>query len=357
MSDSTEQAAVSSQENAIPRITIGDLLLLVARNVRLVIILPAIFAVITVVYLLFFAEEIYTSNGQLIAASQTSTSRLTELASQFGVSTGGGRGLDFTSAELYPAIIKSRTLSERLLNRRFLYGDEPDSLTLLELILPPKKLERLERDALITIGTKRLINDIISANRDPETSILTIKVSTNNAKLSADLAKAVIEELDQIQKEHRMRSVDEKARHINERLDSLSVQLSNAETRLTEFRERNKSIQGSPALMLEQERLLREVQVLSGVFLTLKQQQELTQLEAIERSSMLTVIDLPEKPLEPSQPQKFSTLMVSIFLGVILALGIIFVKAFYLQLPGDERGKISEGVKFVVTNLNLRKGK
>ena len=44
---------------------------------------------------------------------------------------------------------------------------------------------------------------------------------------------------------------------------------------------RNRRIENSPALQLEEQRLSREVAVLTGVFTTLKQQFETTKIEEV----------------------------------------------------------------------------
>ena len=53
-------------------------------------------------------------------------------------------------------------------------------------------------------------------------------------------------------------------------------ELRNAEEELKNFKDRNRRIENSPTLQLEEQRLLREVTVLTGVFTTLKQNLEST---------------------------------------------------------------------------------
>ena len=58
--------------------------------------------------------------------------------------------------------------------------------------------------------------------------------------------------------------------------------------------DRNRRIENSPALQLEQQRLNREVIVLTGVFTTLKQQLETTKIEEVKESDYVIILDPPE---------------------------------------------------------------
>ena len=58
--------------------------------------------------------------------------------------------------------------------------------------------------------------------------------------------------------------------------------LESAQEDLKEFRERNRQVQYSPALLLEEERLTTEMDVKKEIFSTLKQQFELAKIEEVE---------------------------------------------------------------------------
>ena len=55
------------------------------------------------------------------------------------------------------------------------------------------------------------------------------------------------------------------------------INLAAMEDKLRVFREKNREIRKSPSLQLEEARLQRDVQVKTQVYITLKQQNEMTQ--------------------------------------------------------------------------------
>ena len=85
---------------------------------------------------------------------------------------------------------------------------------------------------------------------------------------------------------------------ISNRLKEVGLDLADAENKLKTFRENNRSIISSPALALKQERLFREVQVQTEVFITLKNQYEIAQIDEVNDPKIIEVLNYPEKPMK-----------------------------------------------------------
>ena len=112
-----------------------------------------------------------------------------------------------------------------------------------------------------------------------------------------------------------------------------------AEEDLKVFRDRNRRIENSPALLLEQQRLGREVTVLTGVFTTLKQQLETTKIEEVKESNYVVIVDHPNIPLERSKPNKSKMVILTGFLGIILGLGLVLIKDLITKTDNEEKRK------------------
>jgi uncharacterized protein involved in exopolysaccharide biosynthesis len=147
--------------------------------------------------------------------------------------------------------------------------------------------------------------------------------------LAADIATAVIEELDRHQQLFKSTRVSEKRQFIEGRIEEVQIDLEKAEDALKQFRYRNRQIQNSPSLLLEQERLAREVQVIIGVFQTLKEENELAKIQEVEETPVVHVLDLPEAPLDRSGPNKRKTVILAGFLGIGLGVGLVFVREYW----------------------------
>ena len=122
-----------------------------------------------------------------------------------------------------------------------------------------------------------------------------------------------------------MKIDDDTKQFIKERIFDTEKELMAAEESLKVFMDRNRRIENSPALQLEQQRLGREVTVLTGVYTTLKQQLEMTKIEEVKESDYVVVIDPPEEPLRRTRQNKKLAVILSGFLGISLGILYAFV--------------------------------
>ena len=84
------------------------------------------------------------------------------------------------------------------------------------------------------------------------------------------MASRLIRELDNTLKSYEKKQLKEKLDYITVRINEVSKELNEAEEKLKDFREKNRLINTSPHLILEEDRLSREVEVQVEIFTTLK---------------------------------------------------------------------------------------
>ena len=129
------------------------------------------------------------------------------------------------------------------------------------------------------------------------------------------MAIALINELDIHQKGFNLRQAAKKRIFIEERIREVKLDLEKSEESLKAWRQRNRNIGDSPALLLEQERLMREAEVQKQLFITLKQEFEVAQIEEVEDSDILHVLDHPEVPIRRTKPNRKLLVLMAGFLG------------------------------------------
>ena len=118
---------------------------------------------------------------------------------------------------------------------------------------------------------------------DASFSLLTVTAS--EPILATDINVKVLDELQKLNRYFKIQNVSERIQFIQSRIKGVSEDLENSEQRLKIFREQNRQV-SSPALQLEQERLSRDVDIQKGIFLTLKQQLELANIEKIQNETI-----------------------------------------------------------------------
>ena len=295
----------------------------------MLIIIPTITCIYAIYHVQFVAQPVYVATAKIVpSAGGSSTSNMRGLAAQFGVSVPGGEEGSITSSWVYPELIQSRTLARAVLKRNFDTNKFGEDQSLLKILTysedePTSDLDRLEQN-----GVNTLLG-MINVSKDPESSILTLEVSASEPQFSADIATAVIEELDRYQQKFKSTRVSEKRQFIEGRIEEVQIDLEKAEDALKQFRYRNHQIQNSPSLLLEQERLAREVQVIIGVFQTLKQENELAKIQEVEETPVVHVLDPPEAPLERSKPKKKQTIILAGLLGIGFGMSVVFLRKYW----------------------------
>ena len=139
------------------------------------------------------------------------------------------------------------------------------------------------------------------------------------------MSNTIISESDKLQREFKTHQVSDKRSFIEERIKDVKKDLEIAQEDLKEFREKNRQVQYSPALLLEEERLTTEMDVKKEIFSTLKQQFELAKIEEVEEGATVQILDRPVAPYEQSSPKIFLSIFLSIFIGFGLSVLIAYV--------------------------------
>jgi uncharacterized protein involved in exopolysaccharide biosynthesis len=184
-------------------------------------------------------------------------------------------------------------------------------------------------DTLEALAIEYLQGEAISVEKDRQSSILTLTVQAFEPQLAADMATALIEELDEHQKQFNIEQAAKKRIFIEERIEEVRLDLETAEEVLKDWRQGNRNIGDSPALLLEQERLMRESEVQKSLYITLKQEYEMAKIEEVEESDIIYILDKPEVPLDRSSPKRKMSVLLAGFLGIGMGVVAAFIRNWY----------------------------
>ena len=203
-------------------------------------------------------------------------------------------------------------------------------------------------DTLIKQGVEAAIGMI---DIQKELLFYNLTISAFEPLFARDFAIALIEELDSHQRLYNKTKTSETRQFIEERIVDTEKDLRGAEEALKNFRDRNRRIENSPALQLGQQRLSREVVVLTGVFTTLKQQLENTKIEEVKDSDYVVVLDPPEAPIQRSKPNRTLMVVLAGVLGLGLGTLIGFVKEYDEKTNKDDQEKLGQAKSLIIKNI------
>ena len=330
-------------------ISITDIMLILARHLKTIIVIPTFFCILTIIYVLFIVEPVYTSTAKIISSSSgSSMSQASGLAAQFGINIPTGQS---EPKWVYPEIIKSRTLAKAVLRQKFDTNEFGPQKSLLQILTYGNDDPEFNLDTLEIMAIANFLG-MIGISEDKITGILTLKINAREPKLAAEINKVLIEELDAHQRKYNKAKTSDTKLFIQERIVDTEKELMVAEEDLKVFMDRNRRIENSPALQLEQQRLGREVIVLTGVFTTLKQQLETTKIEEVKESDYVILLDPPEIPIKPIDQNKRMKVILAGLLGIGLGIITGFLREYFSSIKAEEMNKIKKIRMYLLQNIS-----
>ena len=341
-------------EERLENISIFDILLIFIKHLKLFILFPIVFCSITIIYVTFFADPVFVSSSKIISHSGSggNMSRAVGIAAQFGLNFNNSNQSEPRWA--YPDILKSRSLAKSVLKHKFDINQSGRKQSLLEIL---NYEETLQNTKFIESKAAERLLEMISVSENIETSVITLNVGAYDPFLAAQINEKFIEELDMFQKKYIKSKTSDAKKFIKERIKDTEKELISAEENLKIFKDRNRRIQNSPALQLEQQRLDREVTVLIGVFTTLKQQLETTKIEEVKESDFVVVLDPPEVPLQRSKPRKVLSVVLAGFFGIGLALCNALLINLINNSDKNDKAKLKTAKNMLKNYFALKKKK
>lgn len=298
------------------------------KGLKWIIITPTIFCIIAIVFAFFIAKPVFTSEAKfLLTSKEQSESSLLQLANQFGFSIpSNSESATYLTYETLPEIIRSRSISNSILFNKFTSEKYDQPTYFFNMLFPPGVIAESDSSQLIEIGQNIIKEKVVSIYAINNSPLLRLNVNTIDPNLSYQIANHLIEELKLLQLELQHRDIDNEKKFVIERLSEIEQELIIAEIKLKNFREQNLQIGISPTLQLEQERLNRNIEIQTGLYLSLKQQLEKIKIDENKDFTSIKVIDEPNIPYNRSKPKRKLIVIIAGFLGIILGSAIAIIK-------------------------------
>ena len=281
--------------------------------------------ILTLAYLLFLAKPYFESTVTILpeygSKSSSMLSQLSGLASLAGVKVG-----ETAPTEIYQNLVSSETVLQNVIYNKYLTEEYPDPVNLIEYF----EMDETDDNPIIQKRKNFLkLYDILTKNRismDVErmTKILSVKVTMPEGQLSADVANKLAQSLDLYIRTQRKSYATEQSYYLEKRTAQIKDSLVIAEEKLKNFREQNRITAQSPNLLLEQGRLMRNVEILQTVFIELTKQLEIAKIDQIKDAPVLNVKEYAKNPVKKAGPKRASSLITIMFFSVLLS-GLYFI--------------------------------
>ncbi|MFC1725347.1 Wzz/FepE/Etk N-terminal domain-containing protein [candidate division KSB1 bacterium] len=307
---------------------------IIFKHKNLVAFTGAVFVIAALIYV-FVVPPTFTSYVTILPTYESEQagqlSYLRNIAGQFGLTQMPVKNI----SELFPEVIKSKKLIHEILQKKFYFQD--DSLILLDIF----KTQGEDLNTRLFYGYISL-NEMISVSRDIRTSITKVEVSSKYPVLAADIATAIVKELDIYNRNQRTSKAKENREFIEKRLLETEDSLNVSDHRLTEFYDSNKggyinAYQNSPELKMEEVKLLRDQKKWEEVYVTLVGEYEIAKIQEVRDTPLINILDDARVPVVKSAPKRALTVILSLIVGLNIGIILSFIHESRIKIR--EKGK------------------
>lgn len=185
----------------------------------------------------------------------------------------------------------------------------------------PLQLTDKERDV------RKILSGLISLEVNPKEGLLTLSASMPEPLAAAQLGQRAQELLQRYITEFKIKKAKANLDFIQQRYDETAREFDMAQQRLATFNDRNKNVSLATA-KTEQERLLRQYNLIYGIYTELAKQLEQAKIQVKQDTPVFTIIEPISVPTERSKPNRTLILIIWTFLGGLIGLGIVFGRVY-----------------------------
>jgi len=367
-------------------VSILDYLMIIASNLRFIVITTLLF-VIFGLFIAIFSKPEYTATARVIRETPSSPGMSSSIAALrgFGLNLGGGAtGLN---PETIPEILKSKDVYLNVAMGQYHFKDIDSTMSFIDYLewksnssgilgtikkytigLPGTIVRSLKKNLklegnnqenpdllLLTKSEKdaiEIIENMLSVDIARESGIMTITGIAGEPILAANIVKNTIEQLTfKVRTIYTQKSRDN-VNFIRDRFNETAIDLEKAEEELAKFLDSNKNPKEAK-LEVEIERLRRQVNFKSQLYQEFQSQLTQAEIELQRIDPVLTVIEQPSPPLEKSGPKRKLTVILALFLGAGFSIGFVFMKEYLANLNKEEESR--DKLKVIEDNLKKMK--
>ncbi|MCD6184203.1 MAG: hypothetical protein J7K84_00200 [Deltaproteobacteria bacterium] len=157
---------------------------------------------------------------------------------------------------------------------------------------------------------------------------ITLTAKAPEAFAAAQMARKAQKLLQDKVTEYKIDKAKQNLAFVQELYKEKKSEFEQAQDRLARFRDRNLNLNSAMALT-EQERLQSEYQLAFSVYTEVAKQLENAKIKVKEDTPVFSIIEPVSIPIEKSKPKKAMILIIWIFLGGLVGVGLIFGKNYW----------------------------
>ncbi|MBU0742287.1 hypothetical protein KKG45_08995 [bacterium] len=219
--------------------------------------------------------------------------------------------------DLYRQIIRSDKILEPLLDKSWQSSLSDDPVSLYQALGLDLQGSRMDTLRILDKTLRMLSDDVIAFHRDRSSGFMIVSVElAKDPLLAKGLVSEVTTSLDEFLITFHTSHAAEQRAFIGTRLETVALELADAENMLTEFELANRGYLESPQLKQHHGELERHVASKNAVWIELSRQLETARIDEHRRLIRINILDDARLPIRAVRPNK----AIFAFFGAVLGL-------------------------------------
>ena len=297
--------------------------------------------------------------------NKSSAGGLSSLAALAGIDLSSATSSSDISPLIYPQIIGSTPFKLELMNTKFNFKALPQPVSLFDYYneyqktsviaaikkytigLPGLIMKALKGNKKDSIGIKdksslilmskdqneicKLLDELIVLDVDTKQGYLTLTVNMGDPLVAAQVAQKAQEFLQREIIRFKVQKAQADLDFIQERYDEIKAKAEGYQVGIAKKNDQYKNLV-STVPQVQTTRLQTQYGIASSVFQEVAKQLEQAKIQVKRDTPVFTIIQPVTVPLESAKPNKPLTVIIFIFLGGIVGIGLVFGKHFLSEL-------------------------
>ncbi len=317
-------------------------------------------------FVAIFSETEYTVSATIAPqTNKQSGGNLSGLAAIAGINVGGSTSESSISPRLYPQILNNVSFQKELLetfltiegvDKKVTYREYYTSIYTESILSSVKKytigLPKLfiglfkskksidknieNENSLITISEeeKGLINILksqLSIELNPKDGYVILKAKMPEAIAVAELTQSALDLLEKYVIDFKIEKSVSQLDFIKKRYTEKEKEFKQIQEELALYTDRNQNVNSARAKM-ELMQLQSEYNLIYDLYSELAKQLETQEIKVKEDTPIFTITEPVFVPMNKSKPNRVLIIVIWTFLGVVLSVGYVFGKIYFLEL-------------------------
>lgn len=255
--------------------------------------------------------------------NEASQSRLVSLAGQIGINIPTGN--QALSPDFYVNLLRSRVvllpIARDTLTVAELGGRRVAVLDLFQI--PSGPVERREERAI------KQLQSITSPSVSKATGVVEVTVTSQWRSVSLAIAAGLLQGINAYNERTRLGRAISERKFVEGRLSLATKELQDAENRLAAFQKANRAFTNAPDLVLERERLQRDVDLRQQVFTTLMQSYEEARIREVRDTPVISIVEPPFAATLPKPRGLLIGTLLGLVVGSLVGILLSLTKGFF----------------------------